>query len=75
MSYAEGGHIRVPEDTLQGYRLSDGVTVVTRATFERYGREYLTWIFPNTAIHIAEDLLASWDEDDQDRPETPGGQP
>jgi hypothetical protein len=75
MSDASGGYIRIPEDTLQGYRLTEAETVVSRAAVQRYGIEYLKHIFGTTTIHIAEDLLASWDEDGKDRPETPGGQP
>lgn len=67
--------IRIPEDTLTGYRLAGGQTVVTRAVITKYGIEYLRYIFPDSTIHAVEDLLPLMDEDGQDRPETPGGQP
>lgn len=69
------GRIQIPEDTGEGFRLSDGETVVTRRAYETYGKEFLEHLFPHSTIHVAEDLLASMEDGDQDAPETPGGQP
>lgn len=73
MSDAAGGYIRTPEDTGRGFRLTAGMTVLSRRAVEDYGLDLLRRIFPDSEILIAEDLLESDPSDGQVRPETPGG--